>query len=578
METQKLEVVPEPEASAPAAGPRVMTGAEMLVECLKREGVEIMFGYPGGAVLPIYDALYGSGIRHILTRHEQGAVHAAEGYARVTGRPGVVLATSGPGATNLVTGIADAYMDSTPLVLFTGQVPTDLIGSDSFQEADIIGITMPITKHSYQVRDAADIPRVVREAFHIAATGRPGPVLIDVPKNVANQKAVFEWPERVFIRGYNPTYTPNPTQLSKVTEAIRESRRPLLYVGGGVVHSGAAEELREFAHKTGIPVVSTLMGLGAFPSADPLFVGMLGMHGTFAANRAVMECDLLIAVGARFDDRVTGKLERFSPHSKKVHIDIDPAEIGKNVAVDLPLVGDVKRVLSAMLPEVGPVGTKAWLEQIRAWDEQWPLGYKAEPGVLKPQQVLEMLWDATQGEAILTTEVGQHQMWAALFYRFKRPRQWVTSGGLGTMGFGFPAAMGVQLAKPGETVICVAGDASFQMNIQELQTVAENGLPVKVAIINNGFLGMVRQWQQLFYDRRYAESRVGAPDFVRVAEAYGIRGLRAQTPEEAREAIREMLAHPGPVVVDFVVPEEENVFPMVPPGAGTDEMIGRWDD
>ncbi|MDI3257524.1 MAG: acetolactate synthase large subunit [Kyrpidia sp.] len=570
--------MPAPEVSAPAAGPGVMTGAAMLVESLKREGVDLMFGYPGGAVLPIYDALYESGIRHVLTRHEQGAVHAAEGYARVTGRPGVVLATSGPGATNLVTGIADAYMDSTPLVLFTGQVSTDLIGSDSFQEADIIGITMPITKHSYQVRDARDIPRVVREAFHIASTGRPGPVLIDIPKNVANQTAEFEWPERVFIRGYNPTYEPNPAQVARVVEAIREARRPLLYVGGGVVHSGAAEELREFAHKTGIPVVSTLMGLGAFPSADPLFVGMLGMHGTFAANRAVMECDLLIAVGARFDDRVTGKLERFSPRSKKVHIDIDPAEIGKNVPVELPLVGDVKRALAAMLPEVGPVGTKAWLDQIRAWDDQWPLRYKTEPGTLKPQQVVEMLWEATGGDAILTTEVGQHQMWAALFYKFKRPRQWVTSGGLGTMGYGFPAAMGAQLAKPGEKVICVAGDASFQMNMQELQTVAENGLPIKVAIINNGYLGMVRQWQQLFYDRRYAESRIGAPDFVRVAEAFGIRGMRAQTPEEAREAIREMLEHPGPVVVDFVVPEEENVFPMVPPGAGTDEMIGRWDD
>ncbi|MBX6394396.1 MAG: acetolactate synthase large subunit [Alicyclobacillaceae bacterium] len=570
--------MPAAEAPAPTAERKRMTGAQILVECLKREGVDIMFGYPGGAVLPIYDALYDSSIRHVLTRHEQGAIHAAEGYARVTGRPGVVLATSGPGATNLVTGIADAYMDSTPLVLFTGQVPTDLIGTDAFQEADIIGITMPITKHSYQVRDARDIPRIVREAFHIASTGRPGPVLIDIPKNVSNQMAEFEWPEQVSIRGYNPTYDPNPAQVARVMEAIREARRPLLYIGGGVVHSGASEELREFAHKTGIPVVSTLMGLGAFPVDDPLFIGMLGMHGTFAANRAVMECDLLIAVGARFDDRVTGKLERFSPRSKKVHIDIDPAEIGKNVAVDLPLVGDVKRALAAMLPEAEPVGTQQWLEQIREWDAQWPLRYKEEPGVLKPQQVIEMISEATGGDAIITTEVGQHQMWAALFYKFRRPRQWVTSGGLGTMGYGFPAAMGAQLAKPGETVICIAGDASFQMNMQELQTVAEHQLPVKVAIINNGFLGMVRQWQQLFYDRRYAESRIGAPDFVRVAEAFGIRGMRAQTPEEARKAIREMLDYPGPVVVDFVVPEEENVFPMVPPGAGTDEMIGRWDD
>jgi acetolactate synthase-1/2/3 large subunit len=555
-----------------------MRGAEMVVECLRRENVEVMFGYPGGAVLPIYDALYESGINHVLTRHEQGAIHAAEGYARVTGRPGVVLATSGPGATNLVTGITDAHMDSTPLVVLTGNVATALIGTDAFQEADIIGITMPITKHNYQVRDVNEIPRVIKEAFHIASTGRPGPVLVDIPKDVSNAVGEFEYPDEVDVRGYKPTYEPNPHQVQKLWEALKKAKRPLLYIGGGCIMSEASEELRTFARTANLPVASTLQGLGAFPEDDPLFVGMLGMHGKYAANMAIQRCDLLVAMGVRFDDRVTGKLERFSPHSKKAHIDIDPAEIGKNVHIDIPIVGDVRMALRMLNEYVRPLDTAEWRAQIQAWEEECPLTYTPDPNVLKPQQLVEMIWEMTKGDAIITTEVGQHQMWAALYYKFTKPRQWVTSGGLGTMGYGFPAAIGAQLAKPDATVICIAGDASFQMNIQELQTVAEQKLPVKVAILNNGYLGMVRQWQQFFHDRRYSESRIGQPDFVKVAEAYGIKGLRASTPDEAQKVLREALEYPGPVVIDFVIPEEENVFPMVPPGAATDEMIRGWDE
>jgi acetolactate synthase-1/2/3 large subunit len=557
----------------------MMTGAQMLVECLKQEGVDLIFGYPGGAVLPIYDVLYDAGIEHVLTRHEQGAVHAAQGYARATGRAGVVLATSGPGATNLVTGITDAYMDSTPLVVLTGQVATTMIGRDAFQEADVIGITMPVTKHSYQIRNAADIPRIVREAFHIATTGRPGPVLIDIPKDVSTQKAPFVWQESISIRGYNPTVDPHPMGIARLAEAIAQAKRPVLYVGGGVIIAEASEHLVTFARHARIPVVSTLMGLGSFPQDDELFLGMLGMHGTYAANKAVFECDLLIACGVRFDDRVTGKLERFSPKSKKAHIDIDPAEIGKNVAVDIPIVGDVGRALQALIEKAPVADSAEWLRTVHQWVDEYPLAYKSEEGVLKPQQVIDLIQQATQGKAIVTTEVGQHQMWAAHFYKPASPRSFITSGGLGTMGFGFPAAMGAQLARPDETVICIAGDASFQMNIQELQTVAERRIPVKVMIINNNYLGMVRQWQELFYEGRYAESAIGQPDFVRVAEAFGVMGLRATNLEEAKEAVAKALAHPGPVVVDFSVAEEENVFPMVPPGAGNDEMVlGRWED
>ncbi|UOF92838.1 biosynthetic-type acetolactate synthase large subunit [Fodinisporobacter ferrooxydans] len=550
-----------------------------MIQCLIDEGADVIFGYPGGAVLPIYDALYGQPIRHILTRHEQGAIHAAQGYARSLGKPGVVLATSGPGATNLVTGIADAYMDSTPLVIFTGQVSAEMIGRDGFQEADIIGITMPITKHNYQVRDAKDIPRIIKEAFYIANSGRPGPVLIDIPKNVSNQMVTVEKQTEVKIRGYNPNTEPHPSQIQKVAQALSQAERPLLYIGGGLVASEAAGVLRQFAEKYQLPVTSTLMGLGVFDTGHPLFAGMLGMHGTFSANKSIQNCDLLIACGVRFDDRVTGKLERFSPHSKKIHIDIDPAEIGKNVMAHIPVVGDAKQVLEALLKiDFEVPDTKPWLNLIQTWKDEFPLRYKKEPGILKPQQVIEMLHEACDEDSYITTEVGQHQMWTALFYPFSKPRRFITSGGLGTMGFGFPAAMGVQVARPDSTVVCVAGDASFQMNIQELQTVVENRLPVKIAVINNRFLGMVRQWQELFYEGRYAESKISAPDFVKVAEAFGAMGLRASTPEEAEQAIKIAMEYNGPVVIDFVVEEEENVFPMVPPGKGNDEMVGGWEE
>ncbi len=556
----------------------VKSGADLLCSLLVEAGVDVIFGYPGGAVLPVYDALYSAPIRHILTRHEQGAVHAAEGYARVSGRPGVVLATSGPGATNLVTGIADAYMDSTPLVVLTGQVVSGSIGTDAFQEADIVGITMPVTKHNYQVRHIEDLPQVVADAFHIATTGRPGPVLIDLPKDVTGGPAAYVRLPQPAPLGYRVPGAPEEAAVDAVAAAIAQARRPLLYIGGGIVSSRAAEELRAFARGARIPVASTLMGLGAFPNSDELFVGMLGMHGKYAANQAITQCDLLIALGVRFDDRVTGKLERFSPRSRKIHVDIDQAEIGKNVAVDIPVVADVGLLLDALCRlELHP-DTTEWLAQIDEWHREWPLDAKRDANVLKPQTVIDLLAELTAGEAIITTEVGQHQMWTALFYPWRAPRQLVTSGGLGTMGYGFPAAMGAQVALPDRTVVCVAGDASFQMNIQELQTIVENQLPVKVAVINNGFLGMVRQWQQFFYDKRYAESRISSPDFVKVAEAFGALGLRAATPAEAESVIRRALAHDGPVVIDFVVEEEENVFPMVPAGKGTDEMLLQWEE
>nr|WP_264176026.1 acetolactate synthase large subunit [Effusibacillus dendaii] len=556
-----------------------MTGAEMVVESLKRLGVATIFGYPGGAILPIYDALYESGIEHILTRHEQAAIHAAEGFARATGKVGTVMATSGPGATNLITGITDAYMDSTPVVIITGQVATSLIGSDAFQEADVMGITMPITKHNFQVRKTEDIPRILAEAYHIAGTGRPGPVLVDVPKDVANGKANFVFPETVNIRGYNPTTMPSMLQIERVAEAIAEAERPLMYIGGGIISSEASEELRRFARESGIPVASTLMGLGAYPQNDPLYVGMLGMHGTYAANMAIFHCDLLIACGVRFDDRVTGKLERFSPNSKKVHIDVDPAEIGKNVAIEYPIVADAKNALKALLEKAPRANCADWQRQIAAWKAEYPLSFKQQGESLKPQYVIDLINKLTDSRAIVTTEVGQHQMWAAHFYQFNEPRKWITSGGLGTMGYGFPAAIGAQLAKPDELVICIAGDASIQMNIQELQTIAERNIPVKVFIINNGFLGMVRQWQELFHENRLSESKIGAPDFARVAEAFNVKGIRAENTAQAEQAIKDALAHPGPVVVDFIVEEAENVFPMVPPGKGTDELIVKgWEE
>jgi len=574
------------DATAPAAAREsvaqmdanaVRTGADLLCSLLQQAGVEVIFGYPGGAVLPIYDALYSSSLRHILTRHEQGAIHAAEGYARVTGRPGVVLATSGPGATNLVTGIADAYMDSTPLIVLTGQVATESIGRDAFQEADIVGITMPITKHNYQVRDIATLPQVLADAFHIATSGRPGPVLIDLPKSVSAGPAHDAPLPTASARGYHVPAAPSDAALAAMKKAISQAQKPLLYVGGGIISSGASAALLQFARVNQIPVASTLLGLGGFSAHEELFVGMLGMHGSYAANQAITNCDLLIALGVRFDDRVTGKLQRFSPHSKKIHVDIDPAEIGKNVPIDIAVVADVGLALKLLLPDRLSADTEEWRTQIASWEAEWPLRYRSHETSLKPQEVIELIAKRTHGEAIVTTEVGQHQMWAALFYPFSEPRKFVTSGGLGTMGYGFPAALGAQVALPDATVVCIAGDASFQMNIQELQTIVDYALPVKVAVINNKFLGMVRQWQQFFYDRRYAESRISSPDFVKVATAYGVLGLRAATLTEAKAAIEQAFAHDGPVVIDFIVQEEENVFPMVPPGKGTDEMTLEWE-
>lgn len=555
-----------------------MSGAKMVIECLKRLDINTVFGYPGGAILPIYDALYQSGLRHILTRHEQAAIHAAEGYARATGKVGTVMATSGPGATNLVTGIANAYLDSTPLVVITAQVMTGMLGRDAFQEVDFVGITMPVTKYSYQVRNAADLPHVLVEAYHIASTGRPGPVVIDIPKDVANQVANFDFQEKVDLRGYRPQTEPDPNQIKNISQVISEAKRPILFIGGGVISAEASKEVRMFARKSGIPVVSTLMGLGAYLPDDPLFLGMLGMHGTYAANLAVHECDLLIACGVRFDDRVTGKLEEFSPNSKRIHIDIDQSEIGKNVPVDYPLVCDVKKALQALEVEPQP-HYSSWVRKVQELKDQHPLTFRQEDGFgLKPQYVIDLLSRMTNGETIVTTEVGQHQMWAAQFYKAKEPRTFITSGGLGTMGFGFPSAIGAKLGKPDTTVVCLAGDASFQMNIQELQTISQLNIPVKVFVMNNGFAGMVRQWQEMFFGNRLSESKVGAPDFVRVAEAYNIKALRATTPAEAEKAMEEALAYPGPIVIDFVVDESENVFPMVPPGKGNHELIVKgWD-
>ena len=550
-----------------------ISGAEILLECLQKEGVDVIFGYPGGQVIPVYDALYDSKIRHILVRHEQGAVHAADGYARSTGKTGVCLATSGPGATNLVTGIANAYMDSVPMVAITGQVPTTLLGSDSFQEADITGITIPITKHNYLIRDVKDLPRVIKEAFHIAGTGRPGPVLVDFAKDMQVAKHKLEYPETVDLPGYKPNYVGNARQIKEAADAILAAERPLLYVGGGIIASGAEPELAKLAELLEIPVTATLMGMTAFPSAHRLFLGMLGMHGTAAANFAVCETDLLIAVGVRFDDRVTGKIEAFAPHAKIIHIDIDPAEIGKNVRYDIPIVGDAKGVLEMLLERVTPVKNPKWLEQIDEWKANYPLKY--EKTGLKPQMVIEAISEITKGEAIICTEVGQHQMWTAHFYRFTRPRSFVTSGGLGTMGFGFPASIGAQVGNPERLVIDIAGDGSFQMNIQELGTAVANNIPVKVVIINNFYLGMVRQWQELFFNKRYSSTIMDHnPDFVKIAEAYGAKGYRISEAQNLYDTLQEAFAAPGPVVIDCRVDREENVFPMVPAGGSIGRMIG----
>ena len=559
-----------------------LTGAQIVIQSLIKEGVNIIFGLPGGAIIDVYDALYDSPIKHILVRHEQAAIHAADGYARATGRVGVAMVTSGPGATNTVTGLATAYMDSIPIVVFTGQVPTKLIGNDAFQEADIVGITRPCTKHNFLVKDVNELAKTIKEAFYIAGSGRPGPVLIDLPKDVQQAKAEFEYPKEVRLAGYNPKYKAHIGQVKKAAQLIASARRPVIYAGGGVIYSkGANEELRRLAEGFSMPVTNTLMGLGGFPGNHPLWLGMLGMHGTYQANMAVIHCDVLIGIGARFDDRVTGKLEEFAPDAKIVHIDIDPASISKNVIVDVPIVGDCRDALLKLNQALSNINIdwedkhRDWLEQIEEWKKEHVLSYnQPEGGPLKPQYVIEKLYELTKGKAIVSTEVGQNQMWAAQYYKFDRPRTFLTSGGLGTMGYGFPAAIGAQAAFPEKLVIDIAGDGSIQMNIQELATAVSYRLPVKVAILNNGYLGMVRQWQQLFYRGRYSQTSLEySPDFVKLAEAYGAVGLRATKPDEVEATIKEALSKDAPVFIDFVIEREENVYPMVPAGAPLSHML-----
>ncbi len=560
-----------------------LTGAEIFIESLKREGVEYLFGIPGGAVIDLHDALYKQdNIKFILTRHEQAAVHMADGYARSTGKPGVALVTSGPGATNTITGLATAYMDSVPIVVFTGQVPTPLIGNDAFQEADIVGMSRPCTKYNFLVKDVNELSKTIKKAFYIATTGRPGPVLIDFPKDIQVSKTEFKYPDTIHIRGYNPTYHGNPKQIKKVVKAIANSKKPLLYVGGGAVISEAHNEIYNLAKKLQIPVFTTLMGIGAFPEDDELSLGMAGMHGTFRANMAIQYCDMLISVGARFDDRVTGKVSEFAPYAKIVHIDIDPTSISKNIEVDYPLVGDAKLVLKDMSPLFDGYSTinwkevrKPWLDQINKWKNEHKLAYNKETEEIVPQYVIEKLNELTKSEdPIISTEVGQHQMWVAQFYTFKKPRRLLTSGGLGTMGYGFPAGIGAKFGFDNKQVYIIAGDGSFQMNVQELSTIAAYNKSVKIIIMNNGYLGMVRQWQQLFYGRRYSNTVLEVqPDFVKLAESYGIKARRIRKKSEVAEALKELVAYKNPYLLDVVIAKEENVYPMVPAGASLDNML-----
>ncbi|TNJ61391.1 biosynthetic-type acetolactate synthase large subunit [Paenibacillus hemerocallicola] len=553
-----------------------ITGSEALLRGLLLEGVECVFGYPGGNVLYIYDAMVGNpDFKHILTRHEQGAIHAADGYARSTGKVGVCIATSGPGATNLVTGIATAYADSVPLVIITGNVPTTVMGTDAFQEADIISITMSITKHSYLVRDVRDLPRIIHEAFHIAGTGRKGPVLIDIPKDVSNQNMLFHPSDNINLRGYQADPSPNRTEIDRLIQAIAESERPVIIAGGGVVYSNASNELLEFVDKTNIPVTTTLLGLGGFPSAHSLWLGMPGHHGTYAANTAIQNADLIISIGSRFDDRVTMKSDGFAPHAKRIaHIDIDPAEIGKNIDTDIACIGDIKAVLEYANTKAVPSRSSSWIHTVQENKVKHPLRYKDSDTELKPQYVLEMIHETTQGDAIITTDVGQHQMWVAQFYKFKHPRSLITSGGLGTMGFGFPSAIGAQTGNPDRLVISVNGDGGMQMCAQEMAICAIHNIPVKIVVINNQVLGMVKQQQELIYGNRYSHiDLAGSPDFVKLAGAYGIKGLRASTKAEAALIWQEAMNTPGPVLVEFVVPKEENVYPMVLAGTTLDQMI-----
>ena len=558
-----------------------MRAVDALMECLKAEGVDVVFGLPGGANLPTYDAFYDAGIRHILVRHEAGGGHAAEGYAKATGKVGVSLGTSGPGATNLVTPICDAMMDSVPVVFLTGQVRTELLGTDGFQEADTIGITMPIVKHSFLIQHPLEIPRSLHEAFHIARTGRPGPVVVDIPQDLSSSDIPYEPVSDVHLPGYQPTVEGNQKQIRLAAKALANARRPVIYAGGGVINANAAAELTELATADRFPVTCTVMGLGAFPAPHDQWLGMLGMHGTRAANYAMDEADLIFAVGARFDDRITGKLDEFAPRAKFIHIDIDPAEISKNVPAHIPIVGDAKNILPRLTAEYRALDTDSsrldgWWSRIRTWRERHPLGYEdSKDGEIKPQYMVEALYEATGGNAIVTSDVGQHQMWAAQYYNFSEPRRWINSGGLGTMGFGLPAAMGAKVGRPDETVVCIAGDGSVQMNMQELATCAQEGVAIKVFIMNNGYLGMVRQWQELFWDKRYSHVDMGQyPDYVRLAEAYGATGMRFEDKRTLVSDMKEAIATDGPVLVDVRVTREENTYPMIPAGQPARNMVG----
>ena len=560
-----------------------LTGADIFVRSLQDEGVEYIFGYPGGAVLHIYDALHGQDkVRHILTRHEQGATHAADGYARSTGKPGVVIVTSGPGATNAITGIATAYMDSIPMVVFTGQVPTHLIGNDAFQEADNIGITRPCVKHNFLVTDVADLAETIKKAFYVATTGRPGPVVVDIPKDVTADKAEYSYPDKVSMRSYNPVHVGHAGQIKRAVRLLQSAKRPMIYTGGGVILGDAAGPLTDLARRLNYPVTNTLMGLGGYPATDRQFVGMLGMHGTYEANMAMHHCDVLLAVGARFDDRVTGNIEKFCPNAKIIHIDIDPSSISKNVKVDVPIVGCVSNVLQNMLRllekssvEPDAAALEEWWQQIGEWRGMDCLKFDRDSELIKPQYVVETLYKVTGGDAFITSDVGQHQMWAAQYYLFDKPRRWINSGGLGTMGFGLPAAMGVQLGNPGDTVACITGEGSIQMCIQELSTCLQYNLPIKVVNLNNRYLGMVRQWQEFFYQGRYAMSYMESlPDFVKLAESYGHVGMQIDKPADVEGALREAMAMKDRLVfLDFITDQSENVYPMIPAGGGQNEMI-----